>query len=70
MFNSPFDMITSKEEISSELELGMVMRMEKVSQTSYYHLFDQIGSIHEGSEYMNSIQDRDKYNNLESTAVD
>ena len=57
-------MITSKEEISSELELGMVMRMEKVSQTSYYHLFDQIGSIHEGSEYMDSIQHRDKYNTI------
>ena len=42
----------------------MVMRMDKVSQTSYYHPFDQIGSIHEGSEYMNSIQDRDKYNTI------
>lgn len=40
------------------------MRMEKVSQTSYYHLFDQIGSIHEGSEYMDSIQHRDKYNTI------
>ena len=69
MFNSSIDMITNKKEISSELELGMVMRMDKVSQTWYYHSFDQIGSIHEGSEYMNSIQDRDKYN-LESTRVD